>query len=151
MNGFHRLTSPEQRPTLQPVLSPRLNAVLGSLIVTIGFWLMWGDVPVVAAVALALGIATFLAWRGSTIALVWAWTTLLLGLESLAWPIATMLRMRMMTAEPTEEQMGQMLIAILFGLFSAIFWMTFAYGIYKRLVPDKGGTADKPSSRRGQV
>lgn len=140
---------------------PRLNAVLGSLVVTVGFWLMWGDLPVIAAIALALGVAAFLAWRGSTIALVWAWSTFLLGLESLAWPMAMMVRMKMAAAEPAEEQMGQMLIAILFGLFSAIFWMTFAYGIYKRLVQDKDGTAapaggdpgaaGRSSGRRGKT
>lgn len=112
----------------------RINAVLGSLVVTLGFWLIWEEFPLTFAVALALVAAGFLVWRGSTIAAIWAWVTLLLGLESLAWPIVTMVQARMALVEPTEQQMGRILTAVLFGLFSSIFWLTFSYGIYKRKV-----------------
>ncbi|MBI4401248.1 MAG: LapA family protein [Nitrospirae bacterium] len=112
---------------------PRLNAVLGSLVVTFGFWLFWGELPLELAVAMALGIGAFLAWQGTTVAIVWAWATLLLGMESLAWPVVTMVRIRMASAEPTEQEMGTILTAVLFGLFSSIFWLTFSYGIFKRL------------------
>ncbi len=111
--------------------TPQLNAVLGSLAVTVGFWLTWGEMPLALAVVVAVCAAAFLTWQGSSIAVVWAWATLLLGVESLAWPIVTMVQVRMAVAEPTDEQMGQILIAVLFGLFSSIFWLTFAYGIFK--------------------
>ena len=111
--------------------TPQLNAILGSLAVTIGFWLTWGEMPLALAVVVALCTTAFLTWLGSSIAIVWAWATLLLGVESLAWPIVTMVQVRMTVAEPTDEQMGRILIAVLFGLFSSIFWLTFAYGIFK--------------------
>ena len=111
--------------------TPQLNAVLGSLVVTMGCWLMWSEMPLALAVVVALCTAAFLTWQGSSIAIVWAWATLLLGVESLAWPIVTMARVRMATEEPTEQQLGQILTAVLFGLFSSIFWLTFAYGIFK--------------------
>lgn len=113
--------------------TPQLNALLGSLVVTVGFWLTWGEMSSALTAVLALGAAGFLVWRGSTIALVWAWATLLLGLESLAWPIVTMVRVRMASAEPSDQEMGLILTAVLFGLFSSIFWLTFSYGIFKRM------------------
>lgn len=127
--------------------TPQLNAILGSLVVTIGFWLMWGEMPFALAVVVALCAAGFLVWQGSTIAAVWAWATLLLGMESLAWPIVTMARVRMAAAEPTEQQMGQILTAVLFGLFSSIFWLTFAYGIFKWARRNEAEAA-APSSNR---
>ena len=109
----------------------RLNAVLGSLVLTLGFWLFWGDVPVGGAVTFGLSIAGFLLWMNNTVGAVWAWATLGLGVESLVWPIVTMARVGLMGDQPTDEQMGLILTAVLFGLFSAIFWMTFAYGLFK--------------------
>ena len=111
-----------------------LNAVLGSLVVTVGFWLIWGEIPPALAVVWALLVAGFLIWQGSTIAAIWAWVTLFLGLESLTWPVVTMVRVRMTATEPTEQEMGLILTALLFGLFSAIFWLTFSYGIYRRFI-----------------
>jgi len=110
-----------------------LNAVLGSLVVTVGFWLIWGEIPPVLAVVSGLLVAGFLIWQGSTIAAIWAWVTLFLGLESLTWPVVTMVRVRMTATEPTEQEMGLILTALLFGLFSAIFWLTFSYGLFKRM------------------
>ena len=69
----------------------RLHAVLGAVVVTIGFWLAGGELPVVAVAALALAAAGFLAWQGSTIGRVWDWACLLLGAASAAWPIVTMI------------------------------------------------------------
>ncbi len=112
----------------------RINAVVGSLVVTLGFWLIWEEFPLTFAVAMALVVAGFLVWQGSTIAAIWAWVTLLLGLESLAWPIVTMVQVRMALDEPTEQEMGTILTAVLFGLFSSIFWLTLSYGIYKTMV-----------------
>jgi len=109
----------------------RLNAVLGSIVVTVGFWMTWGDLPPLAAGALALAVAALLLWRSPGIATVWAWTTLLLGVESLSWPILTMIRLRQPGSEPTEAEMSLISTSLFFGLFSAIFWMTFSYGIFR--------------------
>lgn len=112
--------------------SPQLNALLGSLVVAAGAWLAWGSFSPWGVVLVAGGAAGFLIWQGRTIGLVWAWATLLLGLESLAWPIVTMVQFRSITTEPTDEQLGTMLSAVLTGLVSAVFWITFSYGFFKR-------------------
>ena len=112
--------------------SPQLNALLGSLVVAVGAWLAWGSFSPWGVFLLAGGVAGFLIWQGRTIGLVWAWATLLLGVESLAWPIVTMVQVRSTTTEPTDEQMGTILSAVLTGLFSAVFWITFSYGFFKR-------------------
>lgn len=112
----------------------RLHAVLGSIVVTIGFWLVWGELPVALLVAFALSVAGFLIWRGTTIAHVWAWTCLLLGFASAAWPMATMVQVRMeaaAAAEPSDEQMGLILTAVVAGLFSSVFWISFGSGIFR--------------------
>lgn len=109
----------------------QINAALASLVVTLGFWMIWEALPLTVIVAVALGVGVFLTWRANTIAGVWAWATLLLGLESLAWPIVLMVQVRLSAVEPTEQQMGLILTAVLFGLFSSIFWLTFSYGIFK--------------------
>jgi hypothetical protein len=112
--------------------SPQINALLGSLVVAAGAWLAWDSFSPWEVFLVAGGVAGFLIWQGRTVGLVWAWATLLLGLESLAWPIVTMVQIRAITAEPTDEQMGAMLSAVLMGLFSAVFWITFSYGFFKR-------------------
>ncbi len=123
------------------VWTPKLNAVLGSLVVTVGFWLMAGQPPALVTAAAAVGVAALLVWRGTTIGLVWAWATLLLGLESLAWPIATMVHIRALTAEPTSEQMGEIARSVLAGGFAAIFWLSFSYGIFRMVARRAGGEA----------
>jgi len=112
--------------------TPQLNALLGSLVVAAGAWLAWGSFSSWGVVLVATGVAGFLIWQGRTIGLVWAWATLLLGIESLAWPIVTMVEVRSITTEPTDEQMGTMLSAVLTGLLSAVFWITLSYGLFKR-------------------
>ena len=112
--------------------SPQLNALLGSLVVAAGAWLAWDSFSLWGVLLVAGGVAGFLIWQGRTIGLVWAWATLLLGMESLAWPIVTMVQVRSATTEPTDEQMGTILSAVLMGLFSAVFWITFSYGLFKR-------------------
>jgi hypothetical protein len=111
---------------------PQLNALLGGLVVAAGAWLAWDSFSLLGAFLVAGGVSGFLIWRGRTIGLVWAWATLLLGVESLAWPIVTMVQVRSITMEPTEEQMGAILSAALMGLVSAVFWITFSYGFFKR-------------------
>ena len=138
--------------------SPQLNALLGSLVVAAGAWLAWDSLPA-WGVFLITGIVTgFLVWQGRTIGLVWAWATLLLGLESLAWPIVTMVQVRSITTEPTDEQLGTMLSAVLTGLVSAVFWITFSYGFFKRahqpiaaeLVDAIQSPSPAPQSRRSR-
>lgn len=112
--------------------SPQLNALLGSLVVATGAWLAWDSFSPWGVFLVAGGVAGFLIWQGRTVGLVWAWATLLLGLESLAWPIVTMVQVRSTTTEPTDEQMGTILSAVVTGLLSAIFWITISYGLFKR-------------------
>ncbi|TKS63810.1 MAG: hypothetical protein EWM73_01090 [Nitrospira sp.] len=112
--------------------NPQLNALLGSLVVAAGAWLAWDSLSPWGVFLVAGGVAGFLVWQGRTIGLVWAWATLLLGLESLAWPIVTMVQIRSTTTEPTDEQMGTILSALVPGLLSAIFWVTLSYGLFKR-------------------
>lgn len=112
--------------------SPQLNALLGSLVVAAGAWLAWDSFSPWGVFLVAGGVAGFLIWQGCTVGLVWAWATLLLGLESLAWPIVTVVQVRSTTTEPTDEQMGTILSAIVTGLLSAIFWITISYGLFKR-------------------
>ena len=118
--------SPSGPPTAWPIW---INALAGSVVLTVGLWMSLGGFSPSLAVVAAIGFAAFLVWRGTTPGRVWAWATLLVGLESLAWPVLTMIRVRMETAEPTDQQMGDMLTSVLFGLFSAVFWISFAYGI----------------------
>lgn len=109
----------------------RIHAVLGSIVVTIGFWLAVGAAPVEVLGAVALGVAGFLAWQGTTIGRVWGWTSLLVGLASLAWPIATMIQISRLTEHPSDEQMGMILTAVVAGLFAAVFWLSFGWGIFR--------------------
>ncbi|MGH7256078.1 MAG: hypothetical protein ACREI3_09905 [Nitrospirales bacterium] len=128
----------------------RLHAVLGSLVITFGLWMMWGDVPLALVVAVSLGAVAFLVWKGRSLPAIWAWATFFLGVESLSWPVATMVQARMATgAEPTDEQMGHILTAVLFGTPSAIFWLSFSYGIFQwiqRRAAEQAGVT-KPASR----
>jgi len=110
----------------------QLNAVLGSLTVTVGLWLLVGALPVPLGITLAVGLAILLAWKSPSIGDIWAASTLLLGVESLAWPIMQMADIQKLGPEPPLEELQRIFTAVLFGLFSGVFWMTFAYGIFKR-------------------
>jgi hypothetical protein len=109
-----------------------LHVMLGSLVVAVGAWMAWDALSLSWVVLLAVSAGGFLSWQGSTIGLTWAWTTLLLGLESLAWPLVTMYQIRQSTAEPNDDQMSMILLAVWVGLFSAVFWISFSYGLFKR-------------------
>jgi len=63
------------------------------------------------------------------------WSTLLLGLESLAWPFQMVGELEQYGPEPPIEEMSKVFTAVLFGVFSGVFWLTFAYGIYRRTQP----------------
>jgi hypothetical protein len=108
-----------------------VNAALGSLVVTVGIWLVGGALPVPALVAVASMVAGFLLWQGHSVGLIWAWSTLLLGLESLAFPVVTLWQQPPDTAEPNQEQMATLLTAVVFGLFSSVFWISFAWGLFR--------------------
>ena len=110
----------------------QLNAVLGSLVVIIGLWLLVGAFPIVWAVAAAIVLALLLAWKCPSMGYIWSASTFLLGLESLAWPVSEMVALRALGPEPPLEELQRIFTAVLFGLFSGVFWMIFAYGIYKR-------------------
>lgn len=110
----------------------QLNAVLGSLTVTVGLWLLIGALPVPMGIAFAVVLAILLAWKSPSIGYIWAVSTLLLGVESLAWPIMQMSDIQKLGPEPPLEELQRIFTAVLFGLFSGVFWMTFAYGIFKR-------------------
>jgi len=110
----------------------QLNAVLGSLTVTVGLWLLVGALPVPLGIALAVGLAILLAWKSPSIGTIWAASTLLLGVESIAWPIMQMADIQKLGPEPPLEELQRIFTAVLFGLFSGVFWMTFAYGIFRR-------------------
>jgi len=119
-----------------------LNISLGTTVVAIGFWLVWGTLmPGVAALWVAL-VGSFLYWKCHTITEIWAWSTLLLGLESFAWPLQLMIQLKSAAAAPSDEEMGAILSAVVLGLFSSVFWMSFSYGLFKR----KPGTPAPPTT-----
>ena len=125
-----------------------LNAAIGSLVLTCGLWLVWGEAPATILVAVAVLLGVLLSWGSASLAAVWGWTTALLGLESLAWPVVTMLQVRLAAREPTEQEMGAILTSMLFGLFSSIFWLTFSYGIFKKFVRHTSDTPQRETVRR---
>ncbi len=134
--------------------TPQMNALLGGLVVAGGIFVMWDQAGLVWTLLVAIAATGFLLWRGQSIGAVWAWTTLGLGIESMTWPIVTMVRIRMEGIQPTEEQMGTILNAVLFGLFTSVFWVTFALGLFKRLraqnAPPVPVSESQPATPRGK-
>jgi len=110
-----------------------LNLSLGTLIAVVGFWLIWGGtVPPVLVVVWALVVGLFLWFMTKSITELWAWSTLLLGLESFAWPLVLMIQLRGHAESLPESEMGTILSAVVLGLFSSVFWISFSYGLFKR-------------------
>lgn len=110
----------------------QLNIGLGTLVVAAGFWLLWGTIPTAFMVGWTLLVAGFLFWKGRTITEIWAWSTLLVGLESFAWPVNLMIQLKSAAATPSDEEMGTVLSAVVLGLFAAVFWISFSHGLFKR-------------------
>lgn len=109
-----------------------LNLILGTLVTTIGFWILQ-DAASQGLVALwAVTVGGFLWWRVRSITELWAWATLLLGLESFAWPIQVMIQLKGVSETPSQDEMETMLTAVVLGLFSSVFWVVFSYGLFKR-------------------
>lgn len=128
----------------------QLNAALGSLVATFGLWLVWGEAPVLALVVVALALGALLSWASASVAAVWAWATALLGVESLAFAVMTMIQGKLADREPTEGEMVSILTAMLFGLFSSIFWLTFSYGLFKKFVrADQNVAPEDRTVRKG--
>jgi hypothetical protein len=124
-----------------------LHIMLGSLVVAVGAWLAWDGMSLTLVALLAVVTGGFLSWQRLTIGGTWAWTSLLLGLESLSWPLMTMYQIRQSTAEPNDDQMGTILSAVVAGLLSAVFWISFSYGLFRRSGrsgSDQSGTALAP-------
>jgi hypothetical protein len=113
-------------------LTVSVNAFLGGLVVAVGAWLASNAFSVFQATLVLVAATGFLWWRGRTVTLIWAWSTLLLGIECFAWPIVTMLQIHSSGGEPADEEMGAILSATLMGVFSAVFWSAFSYGLFKR-------------------
>lgn len=119
-----------------------LNAVLGAMAVGGGLWLLQGGLFPVVTVTVVVGLMVVFAKTCPGVAQVWMWSTLLLGLESLAWPFLLLGELRQFGPEPPLEEMSKVFTAVLFGVFSGIFWLTFAYGLYRRTQ----STTEKPPS-----
>ena len=119
-----------------------LNILLGTLVVEVGFWLLWdaGSPAILSAWALLVG--AWLWWQARTVTHVWAWSTLLLGLESFAWPLILMIQLKASSVSPSEDEMGTILSAVVLGLFSSVFWISFSYGLFKRAGSDDGRRVD---------
>ena len=112
-----------------------VNAVLGAMAVTGGFWFLQGGLSLAVTVTMVVGLMVVLAKTCPSVAHVWMWSTLLLGLESLAWPFLMLGELQQFGPEPPLEEMSKVFTAVLFGVFSGIFWLTFAYGLYRRTQP----------------
>ncbi len=111
---------------------PKVNAVAAGVVVTFGFTMVWNPIPVSWAVGAGVGFTALMVWLGTTPRHVWAWACLFLGLESLSWPAVELIKLRMSRmAEPTEEQMKELVGTMFLGIFFATFWLTFAYGIFR--------------------
>lgn len=109
-----------------------LNISLGTVVAAVGFWLILGTQMPGAVALWALLVGGFLHWKCRTVTEIWAWSTLLLGLESFAWPVQLMIQLTSTAPGPSDDEMGTILSAVVLGLFSSVFWMSFAYGLFKR-------------------
>ena len=130
-----------------------LNLSLGTFVAAVGFWLIWGGtVSPVIVVGWALTVGLFLWFMAESITVLWAWSTLLLGLESFAWPLMLMIQLRGEAESLPESEMGTILSAVVLGLFSSVFWISFSYGLFKRARKQDAAlsveqTATVPTSR----
>ena len=123
-----------------------LNLLLGTFVVAVGFWLLWSAAFPALVAGWTLAVGGLLWWKGRTITEVWAWSTLLLGLESFAWPLISMIQMKGATETASEGEMGTILSTVILGLFSSVFWISFSYGLFKRAW---GGATDAPRESLG--
>ncbi len=127
-----------------------INAVLGAMAVAGGLWLLAGGLSVVVMAAAVVGLTVVFAKMCSGAAHVWMWATVLLGLESLAWPVPLVIELRSLGAEPPLDAMREVFTAVLFGGLSGIFWLTFAYGLYRRIHPDRVAAPLTPNQAKAK-
>jgi len=113
-----------------------LNAVIGGMAVAIGLWFLQGDLSSTMTVLTVVVCTVVFIKMSPTIAHVWMYATFLLGVESIAWPLQMMGELRNLGPEPPMEDMERIFTAVLFGMFSGVFWLTFAYGVYRRTRPN---------------
>jgi hypothetical protein len=124
-----------------------LNLSLGTFVTAVGFWLIWGGtVSPVIVVGWALTVGLFLWFMTKSITELWAWSTLLLGLESFAWPLVLMIQLRSQAESLPESEMGTILSAVVLGLFSSVFWISFSYGLFKRARTLDSGLSEKQAA-----
>lgn len=130
-----------------------LNLFLGTLVTAVGFWLLWGGtVSPIVVVGWALTVGLFLWIMTESVTELWAWSTLLLGLESFAWPLVLMIQLKSQAESLPESEIGTVLSAVVLGLVSSVFWISFSYGLFKRArklatVVHAEQTATEPISR----
>ncbi len=127
-----------------------LNLILGTLVTTIGFWILQGTASQGLVALWAFTVGGFLWWRVRSMTELWAWATLLLGLESCAWPIQVMIQLKGVSETPSQDQMETMLLAVVLGLFSSVFWIAFSYGLFKRTWAASTDATDQPSHKRNE-
>ena len=109
-----------------------LNCLLGILVAAVGFWLIWGTVAPIVVLGWTLVVGAFLWLKAESITEIWACATLLLGLESFAWPVVLMIQLGGPSESLPEAEMGAILSAVVLGLFASVFWISFSYGLFKR-------------------
>ena len=109
-----------------------LNLFLCVIVTTVGFWILWGAAWPLVITGWAIVVGVFLWWRARSVAELWAWATLALGLESFIWPILAMTQLKRAAETPSDEELGTILSAVVLGLFSSVFWISFSYGLFKR-------------------
>lgn len=112
-----------------------INAVLGAIVVTVGLWFLQGELSSSITVVMIVGFTILYAKVCPTTGHIWMWSTMLLGLESLSWPFQTVGELEQFGPEPPLEDMQRVFTAVMFGVFSGVFWLTFAYGIFRRIRP----------------
>ncbi len=127
-----------------------LNLALGTAVAAVGFWLIWGSVSPFIVLGWAFAVGLFLWVMGDSISKIWAWSTLLLGIESFVWPVVLMLQLKGTSDALLEADMGTILSAVVLGLFSSVFWVSFSYGLFNRArKADSAPSKDRPASLLG--
>jgi hypothetical protein len=117
-----------------------LNLILGTLVITVGFWILWSTASQVVLAGWMLAAGGLLWWKARSVTEVWAWATLVLGAESFAWPLQRMIELKSAADAPSHDEMGAILSAVILGLFSSVFWISFSYGLFKRAWGTPAGT-----------
>ena len=127
-----------------------IHAVFGAMAVAGGLWLLWGGLSPTVMVLVVAGLTVVFVKTCPSAAHVWMGTTVLLGLESLAWPVPLVVELQQFGPEPPLEEMSRVFTAVLFGVVSGIFWITFAYGLYRRTYSGSPAAPLTPNQAKAQ-